>query len=331
MKVAELGEFGLIELLAGIVSSGKPSQPILVGIGDDASVWQTDKANLLATTDALVQGVHFAAEADWTELGWKAMAINLSDIAAMGGIPQYALISLSLPGEIEVEKVRELYWGMKEAGDEFAVVIAGGNITSAPLTIITISLIGMALNEGWLSRSSAKLGEQLAVTGCLGSSAAGLRALSQQLSLEPETMNFLRKAHFKPQPRVSQGQILVQQGVRTAIDISDGLLADLNHLCQSSQVGAKVRVDCLPIHPIVKQLFPQDSIGLALAGGEDYELLFTASPEIIKRVAESLDCPVSIIGEIIEGEGINLIDEQGRPFPQVETGWEHFISRSLYP
>lgn len=331
MKVAELGEFGLIELLAEIVSSAKPSQPLLIGIGDDASAWQTEKAISLATTDTLVQGVHFTAEADWNELGWKAMAVNLSDIAAMGGVPQYALVSLSLPGEIEVEKVKDLYYGMRQAGEEFVVTIAGGNITKSPTTVITVTLLGKALNEAILTRSTAKPGEKILVTGYLGSSAGGLRALTQKLNLEPEAMSFLRQAHLKPKPRVSEGQVLFRQGVKTAIDISDGLLADLNHLCQASHVGARLRIDWLPIHPIVKRIFPQDSIDLALAGGEDYELLFTAPPEIINRVTESLGCPVSVIGEIIEGEGINLIDEEGRPFPQVERGWEHFISRSYQP
>jgi thiamine-monophosphate kinase len=324
MKVSELGEFGLIDLLSEIVSQGERSQQIVVGIGDDATAWRSGDFTLLATTDTLVQGVHFTVESTWGELGWKAMAINLSDIAAMGGIPQYALVSLSLPGDTEVDDVTQLYHGLAEAANQFKTTVVGGNISRAPVVVITITLIGQAQTYGILTRSAAVPGDMIAVTGYLGSSAAGLRMLVHHLQFDPEAVAFLRKAHLKPQPRIAEGQLLVRKGVQVAIDISDGLIADLGHVCKASGVGAMVKVDHVPIHPVVRAAFPGESLSFALAGGEDYELLFTASEGVIDSVEAEADCPITIIGEIRGERGVTVIDKEGKPFPFKEKGWEHF-------
>jgi thiamine-monophosphate kinase len=326
MKVSELGEFGLIDLLARIAPQGGPEHRMLVGIGDDAAAWRGDDSTVLATTDAMVEGVHFTRGTPWWELGWKALAVNLSDIAAMGGMPAYALVDLSLPGDSEVEDVARLYRGMADLANQHKVAIVGGNITSAPVVMIAITVIGRGLKEGLLRRSAAVPGDRIAVTGCLGSAAVGLRMLKDNLKLAPETVAFLRKAHLQPQPRIPEGQALVKRGVRTAIDISDGLVADLGHLCAASKVGATVRVNAVPIHPLVKEAFGKDALRLALTGGEDYELLFTASERIIDDVKASLgaDCPVTVIGEIGDGAGVVLLGEDGRPYHIDGHGWDHF-------
>jgi thiamine-monophosphate kinase len=327
MKVSELGEFGLIELLSEVVAQGEKDPQIVVGIGDDAAAWRGDGSTLLATTDTLVQGVHFTAESTWRELGWKAVAINLSDIAAMGGLPRYALVSLSLPGDIEVEDVTQLYQGMTEIAKQFKIAIVGGNISSAPLVMITLTVIGQGQTEGILTRSAAVPGDLIAVTGYLGSSAAGLRMLADHLQFDAETVVFLRRAHLQPQPRIAEGQLLVGRRVRATIDISDGLVADLGHLCQASKVGAIIKVDQIPIHSRVLAAFPRESLDFALGGGEDYELLFTASKEIIHSVKEEADCPISVIGEIRSEGEITLLDKKGQPFQVKKKGWEHFTSR----
>ncbi len=326
MKVSELGEFGLIDQLAKIAPQGGPEHRMLVGIGDDAAAWRGDDSTVLATTDAMVEGVHFTRGTPWWELGWKALAVNLSDIAAMGGEPRFALVSLSLPGATEVEDVVQLYRGVADLANEHRVAIVGGNITSAPLVMIAMTVVGRGLKEGLLRRSAAVPGDRIAVTGYLGSAAAGLRRLKDSLKLTPETVTFLTKAHLQPQPRISEGQALVKRGVRAAIDISDGLVADLGHVCGASKVGAMVRVNAAPIHPLVQEAFGKEALKMALTGGEDYELLFTASERIVDQVKASLsaDCPVTVIGEIADGTGVVLLGEDGRPYHIDGHGWDHF-------
>ena len=326
MKVSELGEFGLIDLLAKIAPQGGPEHRMLVGIGDDAAAWRGDDSTVLATTDAMVEGVHFTRGTPWWELGWKTLAVNLSDIAAMGGLPRYALVNLSLPGDSEVEDVAQLYRGMAEMANRFDVAIVGGNITSAPVVMIAVTVIGRGLKEGLLRRSAAVPGDLVAVTGYLGSAAAGLKMLTGNLKLTPETAAFMKKSRLQPQPRIPEGQVLVKHGVRTAIDISDGLIADLGHVCGASKVGATVRVNAVPIHPLVQEALGKDALGLALSGGEDYELLFTASERIGEGVKASLgaECPVTVIGEITEGTSVVLLGEDGKPYHIDNQGWDHF-------
>jgi len=255
MKVSDLGEFGLIDLLSKMAYSAQDKeieawQQLILGIGDDAAAWQGDASVQLATADSLIQGVHFTLGiASWEELGWRAMAANLSDIAAMGGLPKYALVSLALPGDTEVEDVTTLYKGMIELARQFEVAIVGGDTSSAPLLIINITILGSTKGQAHniLTRSAAKPGDKVAVTGYLGAAAAGLEVLSKNLFLEAEATASLKRAFLHPYPRIAEGQILVEQGVRAAIDISDGLISDLSHICQASQVGARIEIDRLPI------------------------------------------------------------------------------------
>jgi len=333
MNVAELGEFGLIDRLAQIVSPGHDGH-FLVGIGDDAAAWRSEASVQLATTDALVEDVHFTLETiSWEDLGWKSLAVNLSDIAAMGGRPEHILVSLALPGDTDVEDVVAFYRGMVELADEHNVAIAGGDTVSAGKVFINITVLGSAADPDGrvLTRAAAVAGDRVAVTGALGAAAGGSAVLRDGLSFASEVEAELLPAFRRPKPRVAEGQRLVEQGVTTAIDISDGLVADLNQICRASHVSARVEMDRVPVAAAVSAAFSDASgdraIKLALSGGEDYELLFTADTVRIERVKEALDCPVTVIGEITDGPGeTSVIDRQGNPVKFSSSGWEHFAA-----
>ncbi len=331
MKVSEMGEFGLIDYLAKMVAEAKvdrisPDQPI-IGIGDDAAAWRCDSSIQLATVDTMVQNVHFSPETTtWKELGWKSLAINLSDIAAMGGMPQYVLIALALPEDTPVEAVTRIYEGIIELAQRSIVAIVGGNISRAAEISITITVFGKSLNGKLLRRNTAMPGDTIAVTGYPGSAGAGREMLMKQLKFRPESAAYLRDAFLHPIPRITEGQLLVKHGITTAIDISDGVISDLRHICQASQVGARVDIGRLPIHEAVRENFASRAEELALTGGEDYELLFTGSARAIDRITAEIPCPVTSIGKITEGEPgkINLFDARGNPVRVNKTGWSHF-------
>jgi len=332
MKLSELGEFGLINLIRNISARYEkpgrtPWQGVLVGIGDDAAAWQGNNRIQLATTDTLVQDIHFDLDIiNWEELGWKALAVNLSDIAAMGGIPKYALLSLALPSELDVEDISKFTNSMMHLAREFGVAIIGGDVAAAPNVVITVTIIGCSKGKAILKRSTASSGEQIAVTGQLGLSAAGLEMFKGKTIPDPEIRNIMRRAHLQPLPRVKEGQILIEQGVKTAIDISDGLTADLAHICESSEVNAKIKIEQVPVHPVVTSNFSNYQ-ELALSGGEDYELIFTADEATISRTKQCLNCPVTVIGDITEKKlptRVTIVDGKGNIIPYKKGGWEHF-------
>lgn len=336
MKVSEIGEFRLIELLTKIVEENRGKladnrQQLVIGIGDDTAAWLCDDSVNLATTDCLVQDVHFRLDmTTWKELGWKSLAISLSDIAAMGGVPIYVLVSLGLPGDTDVDNVSELYHGITELGNRFGVSVIGGNISSSATAFITTTVFGSATDrDRILTRSAAKPGELIAITGRLGAAAAGLEMLKQKMKPDAETDNSLRQAFLHPYPHIAEGQLLAENGVKAAMDISDGLIADLGHLCKSSLVGAKVFVDSIPIHPAVSEAFGDKALEMALSGGEDYELLFTATSDIIEEIKAKASVPITVIGEIIPDEAgiINIIDSGNKPYKTTVTGWQHFAER----
>jgi len=330
MKVSELGEFGLIDLLAVMISDSNINQvspgQLVIGLGDDAAAWRSQSTIELATVDAMVQDVHFSLDmTSWQELGWKSLAINLSDIAAMGGVPRYALVALGLPEDTCVEDVSRLYEGMIDLARQTRTAIVGGNISRSPVVSVTTTVLGSSLDNRILRRSTAKPGDTIAVTGHPGSAAAGLEMLKKKSQLEAASEQYLRTAFLRPTPRLAEGQALVRGGVKTAIDISDGLLADLRHICEASQVSARVDVDKLPIHPVVAENFGEKARDLTLSGGEDYELLFTAETAVIQRVKAEL-------GQVTDSRNItadrpckiSLFDAAGRPVKIAEYGWSHF-------
>jgi thiamine-monophosphate kinase len=330
VKVKEIGEFGLIDRLNKMIADAKINKAfpgLILGIGDDTAVWQGDNTIQLATVDTMIQGVHFTLDtATWQEIGWKSLAINLSDIAAMGGVPRYALIALALPEDTDATNVTELYQGMIVIAKEYGVAIVGGNISRAPQVSITITALGSCPDNKILKRSNAKAGDAISITGYAGSAAAGLEMLKKKLNFKPADAKYLRNAFLHPIPRISEGRLFIKNGVTTAIDTSDGLLADLRHICEASKVSAKVNVDLVPISDIVKNNFGEKALEMALGGGEDYELIFTGNIETVNRVKKEAKCPVTIIGEIISGRAgkIDLIDNNGKPVTINKTGWTHF-------
>jgi thiamine-monophosphate kinase len=330
MKVSEIGEFGLIEILVGMVTKSRDVKRhswnnMLAGTGDDAAAWKNASGITLATTDCLVQDVHFKlGQTAWRDLGWKALAINLSDIAAMGGIAEYALVTLGLSADTEVESVVDLYKGMLELGDRFGVVIAGGNTTLSKTVFISLTVTGRA-DKQLLRRSAACPGDLIAVTGYLGAASAGLRLISDGVPCTAEETP-LRQAFIRPYPRLVEGAIILAAGGHAAIDVSDGLMADLGHICRASHVAARINVELIPLHPAARQVFPAQALDMALGGGEDYELLFTASAGVINKVRDKTSLPVSIIGEIITdiaGE-VQILDSNGCPYFFDKSGWDHF-------
>jgi len=258
------------------------------------------------------------------------MAANLSDIAAMGGIPKYALVSLALPGHTEVDDVTALYQGMIGLAQQFEVAIVGGDISRAPLVAITITILGSTGSRGnqVLTRSAAVPGEQIAVTGYLGAAAAGLEMLTRGLQFDSRATACLKRGFLRPYPRIAEGRLLVEHGVKTAIDISDGLISDLNHVCEASQVGARIEIDRVPVEPAVVTSFGDKSLELALSGGEDYELLFIGSPNVINKVKKVASCPITVIGEVVADKegGVVLLDSKGSPFHLNKAGWDHFTT-----
>jgi thiamine-monophosphate kinase len=326
MKVSELGEFGLIDLLAKMAPLR--DERLLIGTGDDAAAWQSDGSIELATVDSFIQDVHYPSGiVHWPELGGKALAVNLSDIAAMGGLPRYALVSLALPPDTEVDNVTALYNGMLRLAGEYGVTIVGGDTSSAPLVVISITVLGSSPQKRLLTRSSAQPGDIIAVTGNLGAAAAGLEMLTRNLEFESEAAARFRQAFFRPTPRLIEGQLLLEQGVKAAIDISDGLLADLGQICKASQVGARIEAGRMPVEPLLKAAFKDRALELALTGGEDYELLFTAAAETIEKVKKAATCPVTVIGEITAGQGVTVVDGQGKLLELGRAGWEHFTGQ----
>ena len=330
MKVSELGEFGLIARLAeAFARSGQPSS-LVIGIGDDTAAWRASGVQLV-TTDTLIEGTHFSlSHVSWRDIGWNALTVNVSDIAAMGGIPEQALLTLALPPQTEVADVDELLAGMLEASSEYDTAIVGGDIVGCDTTMVTVTLIGQALVDDrgeplLMTRSGAQAGDAIAVTGYLGDSAGGLRILLGESTGSAEAADYLKRAHLHHRPPLAVGQMAAQEGVRAAIDVSDGLLQDLGHVCQASGLGAIVHAQEIPISPALRQAFPQDALALACGGGEDYQLLLAAPREVIERVQDKADVPIAVIGEMMTDRQhrIRLLGKDGHELAPPPAGWDH--------
>jgi thiamine-monophosphate kinase len=332
------------ELIARLTSGLASREDVSLGVGDDCALMDLGGDQLLlATCDSQVEGVHFTLQTSSPEqIGRKALAINLSDIAAMGGTPRFALVSLLIPSHLSLEILEEMYAGLRQEAERFATVIVGGNIACAgptgsasPLTI-DITLLGSVMRDHAITRSSARPGDMLCVTGYLGDAAAGLFTL-----LHPEHIYFpaardqVRVAHRTPHPRIAEGHVLSQFGpqvITAMLDISDGLSGDLAHLCEQSQVGARVELARLPlsqaIHTIAHES-QQDSGHWALHGGEDYELLFTVAQgyeqEVIEAVRVATGTIVTVIGSILPFEEQRvLFYPDGRQEKLESQSWDHF-------
>jgi thiamine-monophosphate kinase len=349
MKLKDVGEFELIELMArsfrrdaAEFRGGIGSRGLTLGIGDDAAIWSSPASGFtIATADAMIEGTHFTtATTSWYDLGWKAMSSNISDIAGMGGIPLYALAVLGTAGSQRVDDILQLCKGMDDAARLFGVSVVGGDTVSSPLTMISITLIGETLGgrdaEGSLpvlSRSSARAGDSIAVTGRLGSSAGGLELLLRDPLAVPERYLPLLDAHRHPLPRVREGQLLVQAGVRCGMDLSDGLAGDLMRICKASGVAARVQPERLPMDPLLVEAFGKDAARLALSGGEDYELLCVGPSDVVdgaRKILADHGTTLTVVGRIVEAtEGaapLMLVGADGSLSPLGTSGWEHFVA-----
>jgi len=339
MKISEIGEFGLINRISKDTIINPKN--ILLGIGDDCAAYHasTDKI-VLATCDMLVENIHFTlSTCSPRQLGRKAVAVNISDIAAMGGIPCQALLSLGIASSTSVEFIDQLADGMKEEAKLFEANIIGGDTVRSSLgLVINITLIGEVEPDLIVKRSTAKPGDLIMVTGELGGSAAGLILLLEEKKYSSVPLNIaeeVKSVHLSPVPRIKEGRIIARERLANSmIDISDGLASDLTRICEASAVGAKVYASKIPILSAAKEvggLIKRSPLDLALYGGEDYELLFTVSPQkadnIIKSLKKELNAKVSVIGEIRKGqEGIKLEDLQGKVSDLQPKGYNHFQS-----
>jgi thiamine-monophosphate kinase len=337
MQVKDLGEFGLIDLLNRMVVKersphllGDQGAPLgfglMVDTGDDTAAWRTGPATELFTTDTVVEDVHFTRHTTpWRDLGWKCLAANISDIASMGGRPMYALVTLGLPPETLVADIQELYRGLLDIANRHGVIIVGGDMVRSPVVFITVGLTGVRSGMPLL-RSSARPGQLVGVTGYVGSSGGGLKLLLEGVSASAQAAEYLFRAHRRPEPAVAAGGILAQAGVNAAMDISDGLADDLSKLCIASKVSARIFARQIPIHPWLKAVFPEECLDLALYGGEDYQLLFTASSQVMEQVLPRLPEGSAIIGEITPGPPgqVTVVDAAGVEVTADRAGWDHF-------
>jgi thiamine-monophosphate kinase len=322
-RVRDVGEFGLIELLAtSLPAEVRTATGLQLGIGDDAAVWQpTPGEQIVVSTDSLVEDIHFRPDwTDWESLGHKTLAVNVSDLAAMGAIPRLALISLGLDGEERTCDLQALYRGLGALAQRLGMTIAGGDVVRCPRGLILhVTAIGETRSQRVLTRSGAKPGDLIGVTGTLGASAAGLALLgldTGDVRRQAATANLLIEAHLRPEPRVALGAALLELGATSAMDLSDGLLGDLPKILAASRVAARLDEGAIPVAAAVRALFPDEWMNFALRGGEDYELVFTAPHgtwQAIESAVEKAGGTVTAIGEIVaRGSRPSTIELVGR-------------------
>jgi thiamine-monophosphate kinase len=336
MRAAPATERRLIEIIR---RAARKAPGVRVGIGDDCAILEPEAGRvLLATTDLLIEDVHFRRRwATPEDIGWKSLAVNVSDIASMGGRPRWALIALACPDGVSLDEGEAFYAGVQALAKEHDVVVIGGDTAASPHGwIVNITLLGDAAGKP-IMRSTAKVGDAIAVTGTVGRSAAGL-ALLESTSTPAEVADATRLdvtgAHLRPRPRTREGQWLAAAGGVTAmIDLSDGLATDLGHLCEESAVGARVELARVPVNPTVHAVakaLNRDALPWATGGGEDYELLLACEPGAFERLASGLVAAtgtrLTAVGEVTDAaDGIRYLDAGGRAV-SVRSGFEHFVT-----
>jgi thiamine-monophosphate kinase len=333
MELREIGEFGFIRR----VSQGCLVRPEGVerAIGDDAAAFVVPSDRLtLVTTDLLVERVHFLRDATTPfNLGYKAMAVNLSDIAAMGGTPREAFVSTAIPTGCPVEYLDGLYDGMKSLAARHGVNILGGDTTGSEVDLVlNVTVVGYVQRNEILYRSGAKPGDVVCVTGNVGDSRAGLHLVLEHARPADPAMERLFNAHILPRPHLEEGRFLATSGAATAaLDVSDGLSSDLMHLVEESRVGIRVQGDRIPISPELRDYCTRsgrDPIRYALSGGEDYVLAVTVRADAFDAVSREFSArfgrPLHRIGEVTETGLLELVTPDGRLEEIRSTGWDHF-------
>ncbi|GBG14175.1 thiamine-monophosphate kinase [Novimethylophilus kurashikiensis] len=314
-------EFSLIERFFT-----RPAPSATLGVGDDAALFAVSPGMELAvSTDMLVAGTHFFPDVDPRKLGWKTLAVNVSDLAAMGAQPKWATLSLALP-EIDEIWLGAFAEGFFQCANQYGVELIGGDTTRGPLNL-SVTIFGEVPRGQALRRDRAEVGDDVWVSGTLGGPALGLAALQSRASLENDALQQCVQALEQPWPRVELG--LALRGIaHAAIDISDGFLADLGHILERSRVGANIEFDALPAHAaLVPKIGSSQIKQCVLAGGDDYELCFTAPAgqrEAISAIATQLGLGLSRVGCIVPGDSALVLDASGNPLSIERTGYDHF-------
>jgi thiamine-monophosphate kinase len=314
MKIKEIGEFGLINRI-----TKKPkSKEILVGIGDDAAVIKLKSGLQVLTTDTLVEGDHFRQE--WfspKQIGMKSIEINVSDVAAMGAVPKFVLVSLALPSNLDVEFIDNLYEGMWKSCKKYNIEIIGGNMTHSKQIVISITLIGEVDKKNLCLRNGARSGDFVLVSGCLGNGKAGLRVFQENL----KAFESVKKHYLEPKAQLKSA-LEVASYASSMEDISDGLASELKHICKQSRCGAIIYKDKIPIKEDVRnvaKILNEDEYNYALFGGEDFELVYTVPKNNLKKFKGYL------IGEITKNRKV-LLFSKGKTKNLTKHGYDHFLN-----
>lgn len=318
-KSSSPGEFELIERL---VKGLRMTRRTILGPGDDCAILAPSKRPQLFTIDSMLEDVHFRLAWGTPEkLGAKSIAVNLSDIAAMGGRPTACVINLAVREELDARFFDRLYAGIKKVAQRYGTDVVGGNITRGDRLAITVALLGEA-SHGVMRRDLARVGDDIFVTGTVGDSAAGLAVLSGKLKARGASREFLIERHLNPTPRIESGLALAKiRPTPAAIDISDGLLQDLGHILERSRVGAEIDAAAIPVSTAYRTAMGDD-LSLALGGGEDYELLFCTRGGLSeKSLSRTLQVPVRRIGRIIRGRQALVRGAEGSMVPKLR-GWD---------
>lgn len=323
MTEESLGEF---DIIARYFSRRSARRDVLLGVGDDAAVVDAHAGRkLVVAMDTIVENIHFLAGSEAADVGYRALAVNLSDLAAMGAEPAWMTLSLSLPRARE-QWLEGFASGLFELADRYDVALIGGDIVRGPL-VITVQVAGWVEADGWLTRSGAKPGDLVFVSGIPGEAAAGLAVLQRHI-LGGEAAAHLQQRFLRPQPRIELGRKL-RTVATAAMDVSDGLVADLKKLCAASGVSAQLNADLLPESAAMRQLFEvEDCLQYALSGGDDYELLFTLPEDRAAQVLGTLQLEqhVTRIGVITPAEQDSAVQclRGGQPFKLKRAGHDHF-------
>lgn len=328
MKLQDLGEFGFIDRITpGCLVR---SDGVMRGIGDDCAVVRCAAGRLqLITTDLLVEKVHFLRDAVTpAQLGAKALAVSVSDVAAMGGRPLDAFVSIAVPSDVTVEYLDEIYGGMKRTAARFAVNVLGGDTTGSPADlVINVTLTGEVNESEVLYRDGARPGDVLYVTGFLGDSRAGLDAVLHKRTGESAAATELARRHHEVEPHVREGQAVATTGLaRAMIDVSDGLAADLSHLCARGHAGAVIEEARLPVSEPLREYCDRhglDPYALALSGGEDYVLLLAGDPRLPAALVGS-GVVLHAIGRVVAEGRREILRRDGERVPLALGGWDHF-------
>jgi thiamine-monophosphate kinase len=332
-KLRELGELAIVDLIRKKFRDFRPRA--LRGIGDDAAVIiPSPGSRWLVTTDLLIEKVHFTLDViSPRDLGFKSLTVNLSDIAAMGGVPRYAFLGLGLPAGLSRNFLNEFFAGWARASRRYETNLVGGDLSRAPAVFIAVTVLGETLPSGFIGRAGARPGDGVFVSGCPGESALGWEYLKRGKRRDPAGRRWIRK-HLVPEPRLRLGQELSRRKLaHSLMDLSDGLVLDLQRLGRESRVAIEIEADRIMFpagFAAAARKVGQDPLRLALTGGEDYELVFTAPPkkwEAVEGLARKFKLPLPRIGMVKAGKPDVTVKVDGKPNLSLSRGgYEHFIS-----